>query len=427
MKKSRPSLPVRILLLIFTTLIAAGSLFGYNDLVKEKIYRETPQKDVLIGLWSTPPKHAVPDQASMDRRCEEMYRLGARMLITLEEQWDMAYLKRLLNGAEKYGIKVLVYVNDDLDRITSVIRETRSHPAVMGYYLKDEPLEGEFRALNKIFSQVKNSVPENFLLVGNLLPDYGVAMIGGGNYKNYVSSFYETVPDANAVFFDSYIYRTTGTNINSLLYTLAANRAVANEKQIDMYPILQAASWGIQKTPSVGDLRFQANLALLFGSAGFTWYYYWIPYDMEDYLTQYAMVTYDGEKTAQWDAVQTVNQEIHKMKGVFLDYEFQSIIPYNISYMENALRTFDYIRTEYKELKAIQGNGNILIGCFEKEGKTGLYAMNLAEDGPSSATLQLDGIHSYQIWNADGLSVLDRDSEIPLQFGYGEGCFITIE
>ena len=68
-----------------------------------------------------------------------------------------------------------------------------------------------------------------------------------------------------------------------------------------------------------------------------------------------------------------------------------------------------------------------MIGCFEKEGKTGLYAMNLAEDGPSSATLQLDGIHSYQIWNADGLSVLDRGSEIPLQFGYGEGCFITIE
>lgn len=418
---------MKTMVLCMTGLLCVLSLTGCNAIQRKRIYEETESKDVLIGLWSTPAKHAVMDQASMDQRCKEMYDLGARLLITLEEQWDMDYMNRLLNGAEKNNMQVLVHINGGLDIIKPVVEETKEHPAVMGYYLKDEPLPGDYPELRDIFSEVKKIVPDDHLLVGNLLPDYGASMFGQGNYVKYVSSFYETVSDANAVFFDSYNFLTTGTNLESLIYTMATNRTIANEKGIDLYPIMQAASWGNQKTPSLGDLRLQANLSLLFGSAGFVWYYYWIPYDMAEYHSQYAMVKYDGEKTEQWTAVQTVNQEIHNMKGVFLDYTFKGVIPHNLYYIANPFRNTDFEFTEYKELKEIRGDGNILVGCFEKEGKTGLYAMNISASGSASAVLQLDGEHDYQIWNAEGLAVLDRGSEIALDFAYGEGCFIVLD
>ena len=148
---------------------------------------------------------------------------------------------------------------------------------------------------------------------------------------------------------------------------------------------------------------------------------------MAEYHNQYALVTYDGKKTEQWTAVQTVNQEIHNMKGVFLDYTFEGVIPHNLYYIANPFRNTDYELTEYKELTEIRGDGNILVGCFEKEGKTGLYAMNISTGSPAAAVLQLDGEHDYQIWNAEGLAVLDRGSEIALDFAYGEGCFIVLD
>ena len=430
MKRIIRRLFIQIMVLSFAVILSLISMEKYDNLERIKIYEETKGTDVLIGLWSPPAAHAVQDQNSMDQACKDMYDLGARMLITLEEMSSIRQMNRLLDGAEKHNLKVLVYTIGDAYSVTSMIRRTKSHPAVIGYYLKDEPVYDEFYWLDYIFSRAKTLVPDDFLLVGNLLPDYGASMKGQGDYADYVSSFYETVPDANAVFFDSYNFLSTGSDLESLLYTIATNRTVANEKEFDLYPIVQAAAWGPYKTPSLGDLRLQANLSLLFGSKGFIWYYYWVPYDpdhLEEYRTHYSMVTFEGEKTQQWYAVQTVNQEIHNMKGVFLDYEFQGIISHNLPFFSDPFEDVDYTFTEFRELKEIQGEGNILVGCFEKEGKTGLYVMNISSGSPSSAVLQLDGKHDYQIWNSEGLAVLERDSEIALDFEYGEGCFIIIE
>ena len=109
MKRIIRRLFVQIMVLSFIVVLALVSLEKYENLERIKIYEETKSSDVMIGLWSPPAAHAVRDQNSMDQACKDMYDLGARMLITLEEMSSIRQMNRLLDGAEKHNLKVLVY------------------------------------------------------------------------------------------------------------------------------------------------------------------------------------------------------------------------------------------------------------------------------------------------------------------------------
>src|SRR4051812_39482233 len=55
--------------------------------------------------------------------------------------------------------------------VTSLIAEVGKHPAVFGYYLRDEPPKGMFAGLGKVASLVKELAPGKWPYI-NLFPNY---------------------------------------------------------------------------------------------------------------------------------------------------------------------------------------------------------------------------------------------------------------
>lgn len=134
-----------------------------------------------------------------------------------------------------------------------------------------------------------------------------------------------------------------------------------------------------------------------------------------------------GEKTDTYFRVQKQNKDINAMKGVFMNYDHKAFVLKNLA--EEYKESIDEnLRTDtYKELKSIDSKGQILVGCFDKVGKTGLYVMNFDYTKGTEVTLNLDNKYEFMVWGAKGLEQLETENQIKIELLPGEGRFIEIK
>ena len=79
---------------------------------------------------------------------------------------------------------------------TELISEVRNHPAVFGYYLRDEPTASFFPGLATVSSVVKELHPGVWPYI-NLFPNYADAsQLGTKTYDEYVEKFIEDLQAA---------------------------------------------------------------------------------------------------------------------------------------------------------------------------------------------------------------------------------------
>jgi hypothetical protein len=109
-----------------------------------------------------------------------------------------------LDACQTAGLKAVVYEGgtsnydwttvdaaDAQKRATELIDKVRNHPAVFGYYLRDEPPAGFFPGLKIVSDIVKERHPGAWPYV-NLFPNYANAgQLGAATYDEYVEKFVE--------------------------------------------------------------------------------------------------------------------------------------------------------------------------------------------------------------------------------------------
>ncbi len=224
-----------------------------------------------------------------------------------------------LDRAQSSGLKAMVYepsmaFGDDTpaDEITSrvkaVVARTKDHPAVQGYYLRDEPMPVSFPTLAVAREAIADLAPRALAYI-NLLPTYGSNPV----YMDYLTTYVETVKP-NFLSYDHYALMDNGTLRDGYFQNLEAMRDVSLKSNLPFWNIVLGNRHFTYAKPSLEGLRFQAYTTLAYGAKGLSYFTYFAPH-----IGNYELAAIDqfGNKTPTWDMLRNVNLQIHAIGQVY--------------------------------------------------------------------------------------------------------------
>jgi len=407
---------------------------------RDKVYSETENTPLLIGVWVPPVMHLTSTQYEADARYLEMLGTGINMAFTHHDETDnYEQLVRALNAAEKNKIKLMIELPaSNVKASLEIVKKTKDYPAVLGYNMADEPHASAFDSLRSRRDKIKEIVSEEKIIMCNMLPNYASdAMLGTDgdidmdSYEMYLDQYMKIVrPDILS--FDYYPFMenisTDKEKISLMLINLCVIRNIGSKYGVDTWGFVQNSSWAGTRIPNDDELRFVSNIHLIFGISSYSYFLYCQPFEQACAEGVFeGMLTYSGERTDIYYRVQQQNKDLNAMKGIYLNYKNKGFILQNMS-DENEKAIDESLRMiTYQQLKSIESEGAILTGCFEKDGKIGLYVLNFDYTKNTSANLLLNGEYEYKVWGANGLEQMTRGKSITLEFRPGEGRFVEIE
>jgi hypothetical protein len=300
----------------FITLIAVLSLVG--GCATHKPQASTPKTEHFFPImsWEIPPrcdnfsdaKHGLKSLKDCGftvagfvrpEHLQECERLGLKAIVSRPgkpEPWEKMPDERLQATAEK------------------LIADGRDSPAVIGYFITDEPGVQKFPALARAAKVVHDRKPGRIAYI-NLYPDYAtlgapdLSQLGTPNYREYLERFVgEVKPDV--ISYDNYRVQFSNDLQNekvaaSYFTNLMSARSVALEHNLPFWVI--NSSNQIRKftpVPSPANLLFQAYTSLCAGAHGLTWYTYYSG------RYGYSPVDDSGRITASWSYLKMVNDQV---------------------------------------------------------------------------------------------------------------------
>lgn len=405
-------------------------------------YEET--RELWIGGWNPPPpKHTTAiDNPSYDfqtaARYKQMAESGINVGICVYEEKTRhpEEFYNALDLAEETGIKLLVMDYDvrpesfdsnitaeDLLRKTSTYNE---HPAFLGHHAYDEPGVDSFDSIGALKKVYAKAFPDKSFFV-NLYPSYSSTKSLGtsSGYEYYVQHYIDRVsPDLLSVDY----YPLKGSAQKPVLYTGLLSDYEIYAENAKLYDIPFYAFIGTMgftsaiRQPSIYDLRFMVNAALMFGADGINHFCYWQPYDSVVETDQtHAMILRDGTVTDLYYDVKTVNYEVKSFDHVLMSFDWQGI-------MVNAGESSGgKLSTSFKQLKnpvekhariaSISSERDVAAGIFkDTDGYDGFYVMNYENPGYTDRKNNV----KIKFNNADRAIVCYRNEEKVVTLNDGE-------
>jgi hypothetical protein len=270
----------------------------------------------LISFWCGPP----PEETTL-ARYQEIADAGFNVVLPpCRGPITPAFNQRLLQLCALTGLKAIVSdprlvaaqaaspasvdVGAALD---GVVRDYAGSPALLGYYLKDEPAAAEFPTLAALSRGLRARDPWRLPYI-NLFPNYATpAQLGTPTYPSYLDVFVRAV-HPGLLSFDHYALLTSGERPN-YFENLEAIRREALQAGIPFAYILRVTPHGPYRDPSEADLRWQVYSALAYGAHGILYFTYWtLPDDSVPFSG--AILDHQGLRTAHYYEVQRINSEL---------------------------------------------------------------------------------------------------------------------
>jgi hypothetical protein len=214
-------------------------------------------------------------------------------------------------------------------RVKNNIDGAGSNPAIMGYFITDEPGASDFPALAKAVAAVKKYAPDKMAYI-NLFPDYATlgapdtSQLGTATYTEYLERFVNTV-HPQFLSYDNYQVEYSRdlkdrATASSYYHNLLEVRRVAQKYHLPYLNIVAANQLRADFTiPSPASLLFQAYTTLAAGYRGVTWYTYY----SQGY--HYAPMDDAGHKTLVWDYLKAVNRQVLGLAPVMSRLESTSV------------------------------------------------------------------------------------------------------
>uniref|UniRef100_UPI0032178BF4 LamG-like jellyroll fold domain-containing protein n=1 Tax=uncultured Draconibacterium sp. TaxID=1573823 RepID=UPI0032178BF4 len=223
-----------------------------------------------------------------------------------------------LDTAEAVGMKLVFGCPELRSYPESTVRRFMNHPALAGYYLRDEPSMSEFADLGRWAKRIQavDSVHYCYL---NLLPNSaGESRLGTPDYRFHVTSFIETVP-LQFYSFDHYPF--TGDSVGKFSGYYYDNLEIFSEETRKVGKpfwafAMATAIYGTFPIPTTAALRLQMFSNLAYGAQGLQYFTYWTPGCGAECFHDGPI--YNGERMPVYYRVQQVSKEIQGLSGVFL-------------------------------------------------------------------------------------------------------------
>jgi hypothetical protein len=200
------------------------------------------------------------------------------------------------------------------ERVTQCVSEVWQHPAVFGYYLRDEPKAAYFPGLAVVAGVVKELHPGAWPYI-NLFPNYCPPFaLGTANYEEYVEKFVEQCKPT-ILSYDHYALMA-GTAIRPHYFAnLETMRRAGLKHKLPFWNIVLASAHFNYREVTEADFRFQAYTSLAYGARGLAYFKYFTP-AVGNYRN--GPVDQFGHETPTWRVMQHVNLQIAKLADTLL-------------------------------------------------------------------------------------------------------------
>lgn len=442
-----------ILIMLLSVLLSLVSCNDNKGKETINMVNNIDEKQIMIGIWEGPRKHAMLTQEQANARYGQIIEAGFNMVFLFAELSDDEWLEKALKAAEYNDIKLIIdlgAVYSNKQRFFETIDKVKDSNVVIGYNIIDEPNHNLFGFLGSIANKLREYVGPNKLIFCNLLPNYGPdSMLAqtiaedSSAYQAYLESYIEKVK-TDLLYFDYYPYTTSKESDEGMIARMLTNlsdiRNAGAKNGIQTGGFLQSSRWGDYKDgvwygtriPDQTEYKFLMHIHLLFGCKSLSNFLYWSRdgSDPDQRVKGYfeGLVTYQGEETDLYDIVKKQNQDLHAMKGIYLDYKHEAFIAKNLKDVYTKAISKELLQDSYKELIDIKSGAEILVGCFQKEGNTGLYVMNFnyRQGEKSKLSLILTEEKDYRVWGYDGLMQEGRSNKISFSLLPADAFFVEI-
>jgi hypothetical protein len=200
------------------------------------------------------------------------------------------------------------------ENVKALVGEVGKHPAVYGYYLRDEPGADLFDGLAKVSALIHELDPGKWPYI-NLFPNYANAQqLATPTYEDHLEKFV-AICKPSQLSYDHYALMDDGTLREGYWQNLEAIRAAAKRHSLPFWNIVLTVAHFNYREPTAADFRFQLYSTLAYGGRGLAYFTYFAP-QVGNYRG--APVDQFGNVTASWPMLQNVNLQVGKLAPTLL-------------------------------------------------------------------------------------------------------------
>ncbi len=198
--------------------------------------------------------------------------------------------------------------------VEALVAEIGKHPAVFGYYLRDEPSASLFPGLAKVADLLRECSPGKWPYI-NLFPDYASAeQLGATNYADYLKRFI-AICHPTIISYDNYSLMDDGSVRDNYWTNLESVRAACRKHGLEFWNIVLAVSHFNYRELNDSDFRFEVYTTLAYGGRGISYFTYFAP-QVGNYRN--AAIDQFGNETPTWHSMQYINLQIQKLAPTLL-------------------------------------------------------------------------------------------------------------
>ena len=249
---------------------------------------------------------------------------------------DFSYLgtyelnKKALQLAQQVGVKLIISDNriqpdkpvgrSELQEIDQVVRDYKSFPALLGYFVKDEPGASIFNNIAAIKHEIILRDPAHVVYV-NLFPDdAGLRYVGTKTYQEYINRYIQIVRP-KFFSYDNYPFLSSGFK-PGYYHNMEVIRSAAQKAGIPFWAFTMSCQlYPPYPAPKESWVRLQLYSDLAYGARGLIYYAYALPISgfniahvFEDYRT--SILDSTGKPTYIYSIAKRVNLEIQSLGPV---------------------------------------------------------------------------------------------------------------
>ena len=202
----------------------------------------------------------------------------AGFTINFSEYSSLEEVEKALDAAHKVGVQLIIACPELRKEPEKTVRKFMEHPAVAGYFLRDEPVVTDFAALGDWAKRIQAVDNRKFCYL-NLFPTGGeehLRFLGVQNYREYITRFNKEVP-LPFLSFDH--YPVLGDNVLKAEWYENLEDFSDEARKIgkDFWAFALATKHGPYPVPTRASLRLQLYSNLVYGAQGLQYFTYWTP------------------------------------------------------------------------------------------------------------------------------------------------------
>ena len=279
-------------------------------------------REIPIVAW-----HGIYCEEMTEERFREQKEAGFTINFSTCSNNEM--LKKALDAAHKAGMQLIISTPELRSEPEKTVKQFMNHPAVAGYFLKDEPLASEFAELGAWAKRIQSVDNEKFCYL-NLFPKGGQThfdALGVKDYREYISRFDKEVP-LPFLSFDHYPIVNDSIKVEwyeNLEHFSQEARRVGKDFWAFALATTHKIPGGVYPIPTLAMLRLQMYSNLAYGAQGLQYFTYWTPRDNSFWDFQHGPIGLDGKRTEVYDLVKEMNLELQKLSDVFLGSKVISV------------------------------------------------------------------------------------------------------